>query len=103
MLDGQFKVAMGVTTYVLVVFAKELQTRPRRHRVERVGQLLSEREEPQLAEVSIDPGEGVPLRWLHGQHRPHDRDAGRPYDGDPGRTNDKALHAHLGVICAPWR
>ena len=54
-----------------------------------MSQLLSEREKPQLAEVvSIDPGESVRPRWLHGQNRPHDGDAGRPHDGDAGRTND---------------
>jgi hypothetical protein len=31
--------------------------------------------------------------WLHCQHRPQDSDAGRPHDGDPDRTNGKALHA----------
>jgi hypothetical protein len=51
------------------------------------GQLLSEREKPQVAGLSIEP------RWLHGQHRPQDGDADPPHDGDPDRTNGKALHA----------
>jgi hypothetical protein len=60
-LDSQSKVAMGFSTYVLpgarVVFRQGVRTGRRRRRVTAGRRLLSEREEPQWVELSID------LRW----------------------------------------
>jgi hypothetical protein len=92
-LDGQSRVGNGYYYLRLAEGAKDLRAWLRRRRVEAGGQPLSEREEPQLVEVSIDPGETIRLLWLHGQHCPHDGEAGRPHDGDADQTNDKALHA----------